>query len=1324
MNIYKILLLLLFYTYASVALYAQAYLFDVEHINVEEGLPDRRVLNILQDQKGFIWVSTAGAVSRYDGYNFKSYSADFLGIKGNASVKFAVDQQNNLWYQEVRYVKQPTIGIINTAMDTLISIEDYTNGLFSAKDIVVFSADRVNKSIFYIGTKDGAIYKYDKEFVLISQGHSFSEIHFLCEQAADGTYWLLNGEKVIHVTENKTQSFSIPTYPHRVIRTTPSIIIQTENLTNQSIVYLNLVNGQFTPYIPDSYSEDKYYKLLSDHNDFQGHITNDSLRIQYQSYSATFSIKDIFTPCTNCKIIPEKEIVDAQNNFWMATENGIIKISLNKNPFTTLEKGNSLRGIYKKENHLWLGGYIRNARYNLSTNEVEPFMERPTLAAFSFDEDEQEHLWVVGGNVLFEYSKEFEPTIYPSTYRGLTVVFKNKITNSILIGTERTLLNFDKKIMLMRPVASFPNQEIWVRQIYQNDKGIWVVTNNGIFLLNSKTETLIHHYTTEDGLPTNNINHLYEDEAETFWIATKNNGLVHWDMAQNNITQYTTANGLSNNTLYAVYEDDFNNLWLPSNYGLMCFDKQTLSTRVYLPKQGIAHEEFNTYSHFRAADGTLYFGGLNGVTQFHPKDIFQQNDSLPLYVTKVNILTSGAEYFDDKTADFKESEHIILQPNDRILEVSFSLLDYGQSSLNQYAYKIEGYQNQWVYTKDNKISLINMPYGDYNLVIKARGAKGNWSARELSIPLEIQIPFYKKWWFLGVILFGGVMGIATMTNWRINKLEKDRKQLKAEVKKRTQELERDKETITKQAEKLKQLDETKTRFFSNITHEFRTPLTLIIGPTEQLLKDPNQKNRRKLYGVLKNAKQLLGLINQLLDLSKLESGGMKLAFFRGDIVAYTKELVDRLRPMANNNQQRLALISNQQEWETYFDKEKWDKIIYNLVSNAIKFTPREGAIQISLLKAKKGDTELIRLEVKDSGIGIKDSQIGQVFNRFYQTDGSSTREQEGTGIGLSLVKELVELQNGEISVISKVGKGTSFRLEIPVPVISTSTVEINEQLASRMTMHPIIEFESSPSIVASSPFSNQTDAERLEILIIEDNDDMRAYIRSCIDEKIYHVSEASNGEAGIEQALAMIPDLIISDVMMPKKDGFEVTQTLRSNLNTSHIPIVLLTAKASLENRLEGLRRGADAYLSKPFSPDELLLRIQKLIELRKLLQLRYTRQLDKHSQKKDAQYEKEDAFVKELKDYVLENINNTLNGDIVGKQFGMSRMQLHRKLKALTNQSISEFIKTVRLERALELLAEKQLNISEISYTTGFSSPNHFSRVFKEKFGKKPSEV
>ncbi len=1322
MNRLKNTLYLFFLFCIVLPIQAQEYIFDVEHINVEEGLPDRRVLNILQDKKGFIWVSTPGAISRYDGYNFKSYSADFLGIRGNVSVKFAVDQNNNLWYREISASRNAKVGVIDISADTLMSIESYTEGLFTAEDISEFSSDRLNRAIFYIGTKDGTIYKYDDGFAAISQLETVFTAVFLCEQAADGSYWLLNNGAVINFSKNKKKSYPISSYPHRIIQTTPSVLIQTEDFNEQKIEYLQLVDEQFQHYTPESFSKDKYYKLLSPNNGFQGYLTKDSLIIQYESYRASFSNKRINAPCKNCAIKPTSQIVDSQNNFWITTENGIIKISLVKNPFTIIEEGNSLRGIYKTDNQLWIGGYVRNACYDLPSNDVKTFMELPTLAAFSFYKDEQDHLWVAGGNNLFEYAVDRRQLNTYDVNRGCTVLFRNEATDKLFIGTEISLLYFDETTTTAKRLPSFDNLQIWVRQIYQNEKGIWIVSNNGLFLMNPETEEIIRHYTIKDGLPTNSLNHLYEDKEGTFWLATKNNGLIHWDIAQNTFKQYTTANGLSNNTLYAVYEDGYNNLWLPSNYGLMCFNKQSLSTKVYLPKDGIAHEEFNTYSHFQAADSTLYFGGLNGLTRFHPKDIFQQNDALPLYVTKVNVLNSDSEHFNNKTELFKASQSITLQPNDRILEVSFSLLDYGESAINQYAYKIQGYQDQWIYTKENKISLINMPYGRYNLVIKGRSSTGDWSSKQLNIPLEVQLPFYKKWWFLGLMAICSLTSLLIIGNWRIRKLEKDRKRLEEEVRKRTYELEEDKKIITQQAEELKQLDKTKTRFFSNITHEFRTPLTLIIGPTEQLLNDATQGNRKKLSGVLKNARQLLSLINQLLDLSKLESGGMKIELFRGNVVAYTQDLIDRLQPMAVMKKQRLSIIYNQVEWDTYFDKDKWDKIVYNLVSNAIKFTPKGGAVQISLLKEQENSKDWLRLEIKDSGLGIEEAQLSRIFNRFYQADNTTTREQEGTGIGLSLVKELVEMQQGEIWVISKVGKGTSFMLKIPIPDVANSEITTGHKLESKLMIPLITELEPLSNVPLES--SLEPTSERLRILIIEDNQDMRDYIRSCINEEVYDILEAGDGEVGIERATATIPDLIVSDVMMPKKDGFEVTQILRSTLSTSHIPIVLLTAKASLESRLEGLKRGADAYLNKPFSPEELVIRIRKLIELRQLLQLRYSNQLNENSQKLEEQFASEDAFFQELRAYILENMTGTLNGDIIGKQFGMSRMQLHRKIKALTNQSTSVLIKNIRLEKGLQLLKEGDLNVSEIAYRIGFSSPNYFSKIFKEKFGKTPSEI
>jgi signal transduction histidine kinase/CheY-like chemotaxis protein len=446
------------------------------------------------------------------------------------------------------------------------------------------------------------------------------------------------------------------------------------------------------------------------------------------------------------------------------------------------------------------------------------------------------------------------------------------------------------------------------------------------------------------------------------------------------------------------------------------------------------------------------------------------------------------------------------------------------------------------------------------------------------------------------------MSVWQYFKYRTRKLKEDKTKLEQTVKERTAQIETDKKVIEAQAEALKVLDKAKTNFFSNITHEFRTPLTLIIGPVQQMAAEPEASFlRKRLNSISKNAQHLLNLINQLLDLSKLENGQMQIEVFQGDIIEYTQSLLKRLQPLARQKEQKLQFLSNSTVWETYFDEKKWNKIIFNLLSNAIKFTPKGGTIQLSLNKKIIDSKDSIHLIVKDTGTGINPEHLEKLFNRFYQIDGTSTRMQEGTGIGLALVKELIDLQNGEIIVTSEIDKGTTFEVKLPV-------LEVTDMPVIAIT--PIIneEYLLIPEVLSSeiAPNSIILNTKKLDLLIIEDNAEMRSYIASCLDAAKYNIIEASNGEEGIEKALEIIPDLIISDVMMPKKDGFEVIETIRNNIATSHIPLVLLTAKTALESRLKGFERGADAYLTKPFSPKELALRINKLIEVRQALQLRY----------------------------------------------------------------------------------------------------------------------
>ncbi|NJN78825.1 MAG: response regulator [Saprospiraceae bacterium] len=469
----------------------------------------------------------------------------------------------------------------------------------------------------------------------------------------------------------------------------------------------------------------------------------------------------------------------------------------------------------------------------------------------------------------------------------------------------------------------------------------------------------------------------------------------------------------------------------------------------------------------------------------------------------------------------------------------------------------------------------------------------------------------------------------------------------------------------------------------------------------------------------------MSLINQLLDLSKLENHQMTMNWQYGDIIAYTEAFLNDFRILAKSKEQKLIFFANNTSWETYFDEDKWHKIIFNLLSNAIKYTEKNGEIILKIHRTFQGGSEGIYLKVQDNGIGIRKEILPKIFNRFYQVDGSNTRLQEGAGIGLALVKELVELQNGTITVQSTEGEGTIFEIHLPIPQNLNETLKINDK-----SIPKIHDFSQDIPIVIPIGVNEKTpksiETEALQILIIEDNSEMRDYLKSCLDTAKYKIIEAKDGQEGIEKATEIIPDLIISDVMMPHKDGFEVVTAIRQHVATSHIPVVLLTAKTALESRLEGLRRGADAYLTKPFSPKELVARIEQLIKIRQLLQQRYQSNNDNKTATFEAKvYEQEDAFISELRNYILQNISETqLSVTVISEHFFMSRTQLYRKVKALTNDNMTNFITKIRLEFALELMENKQLSLSEIAYDAGFSSPSYFSTAFRRVYGKSPSKV
>ncbi len=526
-----------------------------------------------------------------------------------------------------------------------------------------------------------------------------------------------------------------------------------------------------------------------------------------------------------------------------------------------------------------------------------------------------------------------------------------------------------------------------------------------------------------------------------------------------------------------------------------------------------------------------------------------------------------------------------------------------------------------------------------------------------------------------------------------------------------------------QTKKLEEIDQIKSRFFSNISHEFRTPLTLILGPIEKLISEfPNADIQKQAGLVKRNANRLLVLINELLDLSKLEAGKLKLKASKANIVSFIKGITMSFESVAERIDITLKVKSASDEFELYFDKEKMTKIMTNLLSNAFKFTPEGGKITVTILESNHNS---VAIKVKDSGVGISEEELPKLFDRFYQVDSSQTRGHEGTGIGLALTKELVELHSGKISVNSKLSERTEFIIELPLgrshlkdkEIVNFEDTEVDDIIVDKE--------EFIPTAVEEVNDTEVINEDKNILLIVEDNADVRKYIKDSLGDD-FQIEEASNGEQGVRKAENIIPDLIVSDVMMPKMDGNELTRILKNDEKTSHIPIILLTAKSEQESKLEGLETGADDYLTKPFDTKELQIRIKNLINIRRELQRKYNTR--DYLPAKEEQEKKLSNLEEQFMNKVLEVIEGHISEEEFsieqfGKEVGMSRVQLHRKLKALSGKSASQFIRSVKLSRAKKMIGERKGNISEIAYSVGFSSPTYFTRCFKDEFGFAPSD-
>ena len=655
---------------------------------------------------------------------------------------------------------------------------------------------------------------------------------------------------------------------------------------------------------------------------------------------------------------------------------------------------------------------------------------------------------------------------------------------------------------------------------------------------------------------------------------------------------------------------------------------------------------------------------------------------------------------------------------DNSLRFEFAATSFDDATGNLFQVELDGYDENWSnFTKDTRKDYTGLPAGKYTFKVRAKNIYNHISREDL-FAFEILSPWFQTWWaYMLYLLFFGA-AVFAIVKIRVRQLEKRTYQLENTVSERTA-------TIREQTEKLKELDRLKSRFFANISHEFRTPLTLILGILERYLIKQT-KSTSDFNIMKKNAQRLLHLINQMLELSKLEAGNINIKVQSTDLVKFIRRTASSFISLAEQrkinfsfNGFPLTVSSEMEEVFVYIDCDKMETVIYNLLSNALKFTAKGENISIYLNSSSK----YAEVEIKNTGITILPEHLPHIFDRFYQADDSSTRNYEGTGIGLAIVKEFIELHHGTIKVESDKHE-TIFKIKIPLGCnhfskeqIIESQEEQNELILKRAETL----VDDIPGIIKEAAQTTAS-AESNIILVVEDHFDLRNFICEQL-ENDFSIVEAEDGEKGLKLAEQIIPDIVISDIMMPNMDGYKLCNELKTNIKTNHIPVILLTAKASLENKIEGLETGADDYLVKPFNTEELKARVRNLIRIRKQIREKFQSEIIL----KPAEIivpSNQKIFIEKLTKIIEVHIEDeNFNVENLCKEMGMSRVQIHRKIKAITNQSTSEFIRTFRLQRAAELIKNDAGNMTEIAYKVGFNSQSYFTRSFIEIFGCTPSE-
>lgn len=1335
--------------------------YQFRNWNMESALPSNSVFSIVQSKDGFLWLGTQGGLVRFDGVTVDVYSkSNTPQLNDNVCRALYQGEDGSLW--------------IGTAAGGLVR---YRDGRFASFPVDAHpSLSRINTinqdqagNVWIGSLSHGLTCLNDRGFTTYTMDNGFPEnqVRALVKDV-NGSLWTLSDRRIIKV--NKPGMFQIYLTHEQLPYYKTTCLYDNEHqelwigtgdrglfrMKNNAVSHFSSQTVTLHPTINCLY-RDKHRNLW---------IGTDGGGLARMDNHAARTLGE-GDPLAGQSVVAITE--DHEGSLWVGTlDSGLFQLSQSKFTTYTTQQGlthDFVQSVYERRSgDLSIGTKKGLNLLSINNGTITPFLDAASglldNSVICQCEDQSGQLWIGtwGGLNCFDLNTG-RMTSY-SLDHGLSDNRINALLldhNQILwIGTENGLNRFDAQ---NRRFTSFTRDDGLcgdsVKFIFEDSRNhLWIGTGKGLCRLKDNTFTV---FNIETGYKKPIFFCAFEDQQGTLWFGC-DHGLIRRSQSgkANNdwsVFTYNTQSGLNDNEIYSIIEDDQKSLWLAGPNGISRLKKEQLEQfsrgsisrlqpRWFNEKDGMK-SRWCTGSSCKTRDGRLWFATSVGLTMIHPGQI-KTNTRPPQTIIK-NVFIDGKSLH---LPAHQVNNIADLEPGKKRFEFHFTALSFINPGRIRFRIFLEGYDDEWL---DNgfqrSATYTGLAPGHYTFKIKACNADGVWSNKIQSFPFYLRPYFYQTSWFFFLSILLAVVLAFFFHFYKVSQLRRRKKELSQEVALRTSELntrnieledahQRDEHTrkvieaknrqLQEQTEKLAEMDHIKSRFFANISHEFRTPLTLIKGPLEQILEEkPGEKLQSRVKMMLRNSDRLLNLVEQLLELAKFDSGKMKLQVSGQDIIQFVKKIVMCFQSLANQQNIQLEFKEPDERIPLYFDPEKLERVIFNILTHAFNHTSSGDSIRVTLwnVTTVTSPSGYVEISVRDTGSGIPPEQLPHIFDPFYQGENHREYNPKGNGIGLALTRELVELHHGSIEVRSNYrpgpARGTEFIVKLPLGSGHFQADDIVESTSYE------------PGLPVETP--THTEVSRVEkesheksetpvILIVDDNTDVREYIKGALKTR-FTIIEAADGEEGIDKAMEYMPQLVVSDVMMPRIDGFELCCRLKKDIKTSHIPVILLTAKASEDSVMRGMDCLADDYITKPFNSRLLLSRVKNLIRLRRQLQRKLQGDLLLTAGEMSIS-SVDRKFMDDLRTVMEDNLSDLeFRVEHLAQKLYMGKSTLYRKVEALTGQSPQMFLRSYRLNRAAQLLKANFGNVTEVAFAVGFSSAPYFTKCFKEKFKTVPSE-